>query len=458
MPTLERLASQGRTWITIGCIGVLAAGLLAVGSFAQSDRPAAAAAPAVKGAVEAVGPDVVVFTLSGVGNYGVSGGYAGYSVGTTSCNRGDAPLNWCDQGSGCAPGAGPEDHPVIAQNLYRLKDGRFQQLGMSWLKHGFVSTNSNTTGCRESSSTGSCQSPPAGGNQLGIGCTDPYGSGLNGSRPLGPKSQVNATTGNFPFPHGGGGYPIVETYDQRIKVATTDLDPTLNPGALYWVEGQYIANDDAAAGNGLNNASHRRVTVGASPTFTIANAAGHVTLEKLPAITSWKAQDATVVMVNGDVPGAIVERFHVARKVTETSPGLWHYEYAVHNLNSDRSARAFTIDFSAAATFSNIGFYDVEHHSGEAYAGTDWSVDTAASQISWSTDTFATNANANALRWASMFNFWFDADQPPGATVQHTIHLFKPGSPTSIVLPGFFDLFGDGFETGNTTLWSGGQT
>ena len=27
---------------------------------------------------------------------------------------------------------------------------------------------------------GSCVSPPGGGDQLGIGCTDTYGSGLNG--------------------------------------------------------------------------------------------------------------------------------------------------------------------------------------------------------------------------------------------------------------------------------------
>ena len=78
-------------------------------------------------------------------------------------NRGDSPLNWCDQASGCAPGAGTEDHPVIAQNLYRLKDGRFEQIGMSWLKHGFTSTNSTTAGCT-SASGGSCVSPPAGGN------------------------------------------------------------------------------------------------------------------------------------------------------------------------------------------------------------------------------------------------------------------------------------------------------
>ena len=125
MKIKPRFVSNRRAWIAVCCLAALPV-LIAIAS----------------GSTEAaVGPDVVVFSLSGVGNYGVSGGFAAYSVGTTSCNRGDTPLNWCDQGSGCAPGAGPEDHPTIAQNLYRFKSGRFEQIGMSWLKHGFASLN-----------------------------------------------------------------------------------------------------------------------------------------------------------------------------------------------------------------------------------------------------------------------------------------------------------------------------
>ena len=48
---------------------------------------------------------------------------------------------------------------------------------------------------------------------------------------------------------------------KRLQVANGDLDPSLNPDARYFVEGQYVAPDDAAAGNGLNNASHREVQV-----------------------------------------------------------------------------------------------------------------------------------------------------------------------------------------------------
>jgi hypothetical protein len=351
------------------------------------------------------------------------------------------PLNWV---------AGSQNHPAIAQNLYRLKNGRFEQIGMSWLKHGFLSTNSFNGGCTGVTGV-TCQSPPGGGSQLGVGCTDPYGSSLNGQQPLGPRSEVNATTGIFLYPYTS--FPASTVYDQRVKVATTDVDPAVNSGALYWAEGQYIANDDAGAGNGLNNASYIRANVGGAPNFNIT--ASGSTFERQPAIYAWKAQDPSVTLVNVDVPGAIVERFHVGRKVTDLGGGVWHYEFAVHNLNSNRSARGFNVDFPAAANFTNVGFKDIEAHSGEPYPGTDWTVSSAGGHLSWSTDTFATDQNANALRWATMFNFWFDADQPPTGAVVHTVDLFKPGTPTSVAFTIGDDLFLDGFETGNTANWTG---
>jgi len=438
MSTEPRLVPFRRALIAACCIAALAAVLATGGGSAQ--------------AVTAIGPDVTVFAFTDVNSYGSADGFASFSVGTRSCNRGDAPLNWCDQGSGCAPGATDEDHPVIAQNLYRLKAGRFQQIGMSWLKHGFLSTNSTTSGC--SGATGqSCTNPPAGGNQLGVGCTDPYGAGLNGSRPLGRRSEVDATTGVFPFPPGGGGASST-VYDQRVKVATTDLDAAQNSGALYWAEGHYIASDDASAGNSLNNASYRQVTVGEAPNYALTMIGGFV--EKQPAIFAWPAQDPTVSLVTVDVPGSIVERFHVARKVTALIGGTWHYEYVVHNLNSDRAARSLEIDFPQGTQFFNIGFKDIEHHSGEPYSTTDWQFTWSNTALTWTTESFATNQNANALRWSTMYNFWFDSDQPPSAGINHTIGLFKPGTPDSVEFK-MFDLFKDGFESGDTSEWSAAE-
>ena len=407
----------------------------------------ALAAAELRAGTGPVGPDVTVFSLSDIGNYGGSGGIHGYSIGTRSCNRGDAPLNWCDESPGCGQGTTDEDHPVIAQNLYRLRDGRFQQIGMSWLKHGFLSTNSTTAGCSGAQGQ-SCTGPPLGSSQLGVGCTDPYGSGLNGSRPLGLRSEVNPTTGDYPFPYtevSGTG-----PYEQRVKVAETDLDAAQNPGAFYWIEGQYIAPDDAVAENGLNNASYRRVTVGVGPSYALSFAG--VTIEGSPAIVAWKKQDPGVDFISLDVPASTPrQRFHVARKTTDLGGGNWHYEYAIHNLNANVSARAFSVDLPGAA-ITNVGFTDIEHHSGEPYATTDWVPSVSAGTVGWSTDTFLVDPDANALRWATMFNFWFDANVPPSWAFIHQLALFKdPLTTIEFQVP--VSIFADGFESGGTSNW-----
>ena len=355
--------------------------------------------------VAAAGPDVTVFTLSDTTNYGTAGGIRGYSVGTTSCNIGTTPLNWCDQASGCAAGATTADHPVIAQNMYRLKNGRMDQIGASWLKHGFLSTNS--PGGAECG-PGTCTTPPAGSNQLGVGCTDPYGSSLNGSRPLGPKSEVNAANGVYPFPPQSGGAAAVP-WQQRVAVAEADMSNALNPGARYFVEGHYVAPDDAQAGNGFNNASYREVTINQT-NFNLTFAAA--TVRRKAAIEDWPLLDAAVELLNIDVPITPVERFHVARKVTEVTPGvLWHYEYALHNMNSDRSADRLGIEFIGGTVISGIGFHDVDAHSGEPFDTADWPGTATASSIDWQAPVFASAPqNANAIRWGTMYNFWFDAN------------------------------------------------
>ncbi len=382
------------------------------------------------------GPDVTVIYLTSVNHYGDVAGLHSYSVGTTSCNVGDEPLWWCDNDRSYCD---DEQHPVIAQNLYRLKEGRFEQLGMSWLKHGFLSTNSSDSSC------GSCAGAPHGGDQLGVGCTDTYGAGLNGTRPLGLRSEVNASKGTFPFPYTE--IPYSGVADQRIQVEEAELDPTLNPEARYWVEGHYIAADDATFGNANNNASYREVTVSAG-SFSL-NVTGGTVREK-PAIFAWSALDPEVELLEVDTPDG--ERFHAGRRIT-IMPGTAHYEYAIHNLSSDRSAGRFTVVLPASTTITGVGFRDVDHHSGEPYATTDWTIEVDGGTVSWFSDDFDTDPDANALRWGTMFSFWFDADIVADTAV-HTLGLFKPGIPEEVMIPFSSGLiFADGFESGDTLAW-----
>mgnify|MGYP001610883729 CR=1 FL=1 len=405
----------------------------------------AGALPAIDPGYPTTGPDVTVSVIWDLASYGEADGYLGYTVGTTSCNIGTVPVNWCDDAGGCDGVLSDEQHPVIAQGIYRLKAGRLQQVGMSWLKHGFVSTNSDEAPCKQGTL---CQGPPLGGNQLGVGCNDTYWATLNGNRPLGKRSEVNPTTGAFPFPYGfvGSSGP----YQQRVKVAVTEIDPDQNPGALYWAEGQYVSDNDALNGNGLNNATHQSISVDPG-TLDIA-LQGSVIRER-SAIHAWRAADATVEMYNVNVPGTPPQRFELARRVSVVDGDTWRYEYAIRNMNSDRAANSFAVDFPNGTPITNTGFSDIEHHSGEPYATTDWNVTVSAlnGTVTWGTDSFATDPNANALRWATMFNFWFDADAPPQSAV-HALGLFKPGSPINMTFT--IPLFADGFEAHNLTAWA----
>ena len=197
------------------------------------------------GCTPSTGPDVIVGDLimdsSTLTKWGTVGSITAYSFGTISCNIGSANLQW--QSS-------TNQHPVIAENLYRLKNGRFEQIGMSWLKHGFSALTQNLC-C-------TCQNP--GSSQLlGVGCSDPYGAGLNGDQDgfggcggacggLGPRFQVNATTGAYTFPYVAAGMAGDAIY-KRLQVHNSDVDPAQNAGALYYAEGQYVTPDDAASAN-----------------------------------------------------------------------------------------------------------------------------------------------------------------------------------------------------------------
>jgi hypothetical protein len=357
-----------------------------------------------------IGPDVIVGDLHQVQSYPGQSGISPFAVGTVSCNIGDVWLNWVSN---------TNQHPVIGQNMFRLKNSRFEHIGQSWLKHGFYALS-------ERLCYSNCVATD--GTHLGVHCSDPYSAGLNGQQPnLGPKYEVNANNGYFNYPFASPPYGS-SSIARRLQVANSDLDPSLNGGGTYFVEGQYVTPDDAAAGNQNNNASYRRITVsGGGSSWTIALTSS--TQRQQAGIRAWKDTDPSVVETDIQVPGEGL--FILAAKVTDLGNGYWHYEYAVQNLNSHRSARAFSVPIDPTGKILNIGFHDVNYHSGEPFFQTDWTPVVASGTISWSTADFASNQLANALRWGTLYNFRFDANRPPQPT-DITLTLFRPGTPEAV--------------------------
>jgi hypothetical protein len=267
-------------------------------------------------------------------------------------------------------------------------------------------------------------------NLLGVHCSDIYTAQWNGMQSqLGPKSIVNPFTGFFPQNHPA---PDGYTIGGRLQVHTVDLDPAQNPGALYFVEGQHVAADDSAAGNQYNNNSYRQAWVSGNYNLTYNDPQGgsSVTVQMVPGIQAWVDQDPAVFLNSVDVPGD--GRLYVGCKTIDLGGGLWHYELAIQNVNSDRAVGSVLVYLPTGAQASNLGFHDVDYHSGEIYDGTDWTPTISAAGPRWDTVPYATNPNANALRWGTLYNFRFDANVPPPSVTLAQLGLFKPGTPTTL--------------------------
>ena len=385
------------------------------------------------------GPDVIVGDIESVEQPqgAVNGNFVGLGVGTVSCNNGDQPIDWHPLPN--------TNHPVIPQNLYRMSGGgdhteRFEQIGQSWMKHAFFAL--------EEFICGTCNtSPPCvTGDQLCPGCADTYVASLNYDQDLiGSRAWVNPFTGVFPSnpdPNNHAGHNHTGT-SHRVTVATSDLIPAQNPGATYFAEADYISPTEytwcqAHPGqcNMYNNVSYRPFTVSGGPTTFTFGAAG-LTVRMQPAIQTWASTGATVAQVEPD-PGNDGIWF-MGYKVTNPSAGVWHYEYALSNENLDRAIQSFSVPVGGAH-ISNIGFHAPPQEpawpndgtfNNQGYSSAPWAVDQSGGSITWSTETFATNQNANAIRFGTLYNFRFDADQPP-QTANATVGYFKTGSPMTV--------------------------
>ncbi len=382
------------------------------------------------------GPDVIVGVLPEMAQYGSNGTFVGLGIGTTSCNNGNQPLHWF-----ALPNV---DHPVIPQNFYRMSGGagnndRFEQIGQSWLKHAFAALEGND--CSFGCNTSGCTT----GSNLCPGCSDPYGSSLNASQTgIGSRAWVNPFTGAYPSSaNNHTGHSHTGT-SHRVTVAKSDLDPTLNSGATYFGEAQYVTPHEfswcqANPGqcNMFNNASYRQFSVNGGPNnFTFSGIGSTVRMQ--PAVMAWTG--ATVSQLEPD-PGNDGIWF-MGYKVTNPSAGVWHYEYAVYNENLDRGIQSFTVPLVAGAKLSNIGFHAPPQEpawpndgtqNNLGYSSTPWAVTQTSNSITWNSETFAQNQNANAVRWGTLYNLRFDADQPP-QSANATVGFFKTGSPMIVAI------------------------
>lgn len=355
-----------------------------------------------------VGPDVIVGDIRGTSNYPSVDGIEAFAFGTDSCNIGDEELLW---------NSGSASKPVIGQHLYRIKDGRLEMIGQGWLKNGFFALSDNLCGC-------GCVGTD--GSMLGVGCSDLYSSGLNGSQNgMSPKYEVNAYTGVYAYP----GYNLTASGDgiyKRLQVPISDLDPSQDGGGTYIVEAQYVSPDDAAAGNGFNNTSCVEGAVTGSGSSWDIEIDSFDTMRELTAVEAWREFDSEVYVSNVYVENE--GRLLVGSKVNDLGGGVLEYVYAVQNQNSDRSVDTFTVPVDPDGSYYDFGFNDVDYHSGSPVDGTDWSPTVSGGSITWECpETYSQNEWANAIRWGTVYTFSFKTTVGSQAAAVD-LGIFKPAS------------------------------
>ncbi|MBY0307469.1 MAG: hypothetical protein K2Q09_01885, partial [Phycisphaerales bacterium] len=450
----------------------------ATGTFTVALSATVAMPPLPPAPARSSGPDVTIGDLSDLGAYttgaagsvwtassavvGTSGGWRAFSIGTNSWNIGDIPLEWQ---------AGNQLHPNIAQQMYRWKDGRFEQIRISWLKHGFASTNSS-----DFPDLGTCDQPPSGGAQLGVNCADLYGSSLNGGRSyLGPRFDVNPTTGVFTYPWN----PLVgptpsdasDPVSRRLVVADADVQPAQNAGARYFVDCRYTTQDDAQWNNGLNNYSARLL---AGSNFMAGGGFTGSTYRRTTALELYTMMDPDALLSAVDFheqTGSVVDkwrhwtqalpdaaplssnqwvtlnkgvygRFLVGSKANDNGNGTWDYEYAVMNLNSQRAGGSFAVRLPAGASVTNLGFHAPVYHSGDRVLNNPWTNNAGADgRVRWDVNPATANVQVpgmsgtrlfspNALMWGTLYNFRFTSAAAPSIGVAR-IGLFRAPASTA---------------------------
>jgi hypothetical protein len=405
---------------------------------------AAAAGVSLALAAPSPGPDVIVGFVSNTQVFGREGTGAAtrlaIAAATNSCNMGSAALNWYR-----LPDA---RHPVIAINLYRLINDRMEQLGQSWVKHGFLATNQGDCFRIPGFPHTSCQAQGNQGPQLRPGCSDLYPADLNADPDtLGPRSKINPTTAAFINPLTGqvhvagvrnlAGYPASTALQRVIYALESEV---LAAASTFFIEAHYVTADDALARNARNNMTFVQVR----PTVDGAAAAGErlmftdivrpqgtgtIRFEQVTgethgqsALSAWtgaKFFEKTEAEAAGGQLGTII----VASKAVPLSGSSYRYEYAIYNMNSHAAVQALIVPTTTAQAAS-VGSKAVPSF-GEIWSNDPWGLQVAANGVTWATQRLSDQPLANAIRWGTTYNFWFVADSPP-ATKTATVWRFRP--------------------------------
>lgn len=312
-------------------------------------------------------------------------------------NVGTAEVPWYEQFT--SPDHEPYDndqHPFLNWAIYREIDGRFEQLGISGVKHAFLTINSSCTiNCNDN-------------HILWLGCEDVYGTGNNDSSfALGPRAELEAKKGIWencgsffdPKPCTGSHQQSSNGSDEnRLSVYTSDLtDPDTT--AMY-MQAWYLIRDDI---NIFNSMGYRTIDPEQSGNFWLMNR-GPV-FSNGAALDNYVTPNTVSTMESSQTLDSKEGNLTVAVKVTDLGAGLYRYNYAIENYEFDPRFINYHIPLPSSALLSDTIFVDPEHDDSNNWL------------FSHVNNTLNIIGNAdNEQDWGMLFSFSFTTNIAPASS------------------------------------------
>ncbi len=357
------------------------------------------------------GPDAYMGELGAMVQLGRLGDTVGCAIDTPLCNAGTDPLDTI---------VNPDPrHPFFVFNMYRLQNGRLEQVGQSWAKHMF--------GAAQGDFCGFGCTPYPNGSHLGVGCSDTYGAAFNGTQSImGPRSEINPWTGAFNYATSHINDPNAPPHtaiSHRLQLHDADIDPAQHAGALFFADVYTVTHDDS---NHMNSVSHEPVAINGAPGGDWSFDLSGPNSVNGPTINAWPGASLTTIPQTPTADGRCI----LGVKVTANGNGAWHYEYALYNHDMDRAVQSFSVPVGPGVTLSNMGFSAVRSHD-EPFHNNPWPAVRAGGRLTWSTDPYNAGNSSNPIRWGTMYNFRFDATSAPASTTA-ILGLYKPGDPATL--------------------------
>lgn len=321
-------------------------------------------------------------------------------------NLGAADVPWFRQFEPAAPSVYPHEprdqHPFLVWNLYRIFDGRLEQLAASGTKHAFFTINVN------------CDLNCGSGQILWPGCEDTYGVFNNDSSTYqGPRSEIDASQGLwdscnsfFDTDCNGSQDGFAGNWNNRLLVEPTELDLD----ARYFVDAWYVIQYDVNIWN----------TMGFHEINPAAGGSGGYNMnpgpfQQGPPINAWVDENTanpleahSVLVIDGPTPTADYPdnmpagQTRVLAKAEDLGDGDFTYRYAVMNYDFDQGFSEFVVPIPDGAIVSDTFMGGPPDVMLEA-----WQIDIENNAVRF------TAPAGQKLPWFTLYNFEITVDQAP---------------------------------------------